>query len=169
MWCTPDRSRLKAWRRLSSGSKCWVRGSVTSGNVKNAESARVSTPATLVEKVDKKGQKVFVWRTDLLKTKDHWEDWFKGLSKAFLSVLLPKQLVMAGTERTDKELTIALMQGKFKLELLPEVGHAIQEDNPKALAESLRKFVTTFRIHELADHKEVITSVSGKKILIATS
>lgn len=141
---------------------------MTSGNVRNAESAKVSTPATLVEKTDKKGHKVFVWRTDLLKTKDHWEDWFKGLSKAFLSIPLPKQLVMAGTDKIDKELTIALVQGKFKLELLPEVGHAIQEDNPKALAESLRMFVKTFRIHEQADHKEVITSISGKEILIAT-
>ena len=146
-----------------------IKCSITSGAIRNEKSACISTPGTLVEKVDKKGQKIFVWRTDLSKTKDYWEDWFKGLSKAFLSISLPKQLVMAGTDKIDKELDIALMQGKFKLEVLADVGHAIQEDNPKVLAESLRNFATTFRVHEQADHKEIITSISGKKIYIATS
>lgn len=37
-------------------------------------------------------------------------------------------LLLAGTDRLDKELTIAQMQGKFQLVLLPSCGHAIQED-----------------------------------------
>ncbi len=140
--------------------------SVSSGNVRNATSARVSTPATMKEKPDGKGGKVYVWRTDLLKTKEYWEGWFKGLSKAFLAVPLPKQLVLAGSDRMDKELTIAQMQGKFKVEVVPDVGHVIQEDNPKRLATSFRNFMLTFHIHEQADHQDVVTSVSGKTVVI---
>lgn len=139
---------------------------MSSGSIKNATSARVSTPATFKEKPDGKGGKVYVWRTDLLKTKEYWEGWFKGLSKAFLAVPLLKQLVLAGSDRMDKELTIAQMQGKFKIEVVPDVGHVVQEDNPKRLAKSFTNFVTTFRIHEKADQHEVVTSVSGKTITI---
>ncbi|MDR3582336.1 MAG: alpha/beta fold hydrolase [Candidatus Pacebacteria bacterium] len=139
---------------------------MSSGNIKNTTSARVSTPATLVEKVDSKGNKVFAWRTDLLKTKEYWEGWFRGLSKAFLAVPILKELVLAGSDRMDKELTIAQMQGKFKIEVVPEVGHVVQEDSPKRVAQSFINFITTFRIHELADHQEFVTSVSGKTINI---
>lgn len=139
---------------------------MTSGTIKRIESSRISTPATLVETKDKKGSTVYTWRTDLSKTKEFWEGWFKGLSKAFLAVPIPKQLVMAGNDRMDKELTIAQMQGKFKYEIIADVGHVVQEDNPRGLAESLRSFATTFRVHEKADHQDVITSASGKKIYI---
>ncbi len=37
-------------------------------------------------------------------------------------------LILAGTDRLDTELTIAQMQGKFRLVVLPECGHHIQED-----------------------------------------
>lgn len=109
---------------------------------------------------------MYVWRTDLLQTKDYWEDWFKGLSKSFLSVPLPKQLIMAGSDRLDKEMTIAQMQGKFKYEIIAASGHVVQEDNPKALAKSFRSFALTFHLHEKADHQDVITSASGKKVFI---
>lgn len=54
--------------------------------------------------------------------------WFTGLSNLFLSVKVPKLLLLAGTDRLDKDLTIAQMQGKFQLVVLPAVGHVIQED-----------------------------------------
>lgn len=120
------------------------------------------------EKTDSKGAKVYVWRTDLLKTKDFWEGWFKGLSKSFLSVPLPKQLVLAGSDRMDKELTIAQMQGKFKMEVISEVGHVVQEDSPKKMAVSCKNFITTFHIHELSDHQDIVTSVSGKIVVIGS-
>ncbi len=49
----------------------------------------------------------YVWRTDLLATKPFWEGWFKGLTQTFLDVRVPKQLLLAGSDRMDKELTIA--------------------------------------------------------------
>ena len=121
-----------------------------------------------MEKDDGKGGKTFVWRTDLMKTKPYWSGWFTGLSKAFLSVPVPKQLVLAGSDRMDKELTIAQMQGKFRVEVICEVGHVIQEDSPKKLALSFGRFINTFKIHERADHQEIVTQVSGKTVTIGT-
>lgn len=50
----------------------------------------------------------------------------------------------------DKDLTIAHMQGKFKLSVLMEVGHAIQEDDPHGLARVFKEFIETFSIKEKA-------------------
>lgn len=57
--------------------------------------------------------------------------WFKGLSTSFLNVPFAKILLLAGAERMDKELTIAHMQGKFRLKVIYDVGHSVQEDNWK--------------------------------------
>jgi protein phosphatase methylesterase 1 len=66
-----------------------------------------------------------VWKTDLLASKPYWNGWFQGLSGCFLGITCPKQLLLANADRMDKELTIAQMQGKFKLMVLNDVGHAI--------------------------------------------
>jgi len=72
----------------------------------------------------------YVWKVDLLATKDFWHEWFSGLTNSFLDTHMPKLLCLASNDRMDKELTIAHMQGKFKLSVLMNVGHAIQEDDP---------------------------------------
>lgn len=72
--------------------------------------------------------------------------WFKGLSSIFLSIKIPKILVTAEKERMDKELTIAQMQGKFKLTVLHGVGHSVQEDDFKGFAKMLYNFLKDFRI-----------------------
>lgn len=54
--------------------------------------------------------------------------WFTDLSKHFLMTKAAKLLILAGTDRLDKDLTIAQMQGKFQLVVFPTCGHAIQED-----------------------------------------
>jgi protein phosphatase methylesterase 1 len=46
----------------------------------------------------------------------------------------------------DKELTIAQMQGKFKLIVIHNVGHSVQEDDYKATARELYQLVKDFRI-----------------------
>ncbi|KAJ2138423.1 Protein phosphatase methylesterase 1 [Coemansia sp. RSA 788] len=60
----------------------------------------------------------------------YWKEWYSGLSKTFVSAPTAKLLVLAGTDRLDKELLIAQMQGKFQLEVLPLAGHTVQEDLP---------------------------------------
>ena len=53
--------------------------------------------------------------------------WFTSLSKLFLSARTARLLVLAGTERLDRELMIGQMQGKFQLVVVPDTGHMIHE------------------------------------------
>ena len=53
--------------------------------------------------------------------------WFTGLSSKFLASRTARLLVLAGTERLDKELMIGQMQGKFQLVVIPNVGHMVHE------------------------------------------
>lgn len=128
--------------------------SVSSGMVKNPDSARVSIPSLLIQRSDG----TYHWRMNLTKTAPFWEGillfefklkvnnnftftkylsksicflskgWFKNLSELFLTSKVTKLLILAGTDRLDKTLTIGQMQGKFQLVVLPSVGHTIQED-----------------------------------------
>ena len=56
---------------------------------------------------------VWTWRTDLSATKPFWENWFVGLSKKFLEAPGGKLLLLAGTDRLDRDLLIGQMQGIF--------------------------------------------------------
>ena len=123
-----------------------IKYGVSSGTVRNLASAKVSMTAQVVEKTDAKGQKVWVWRTDLLASKQYWTEWFTGLTNSFLKVRIPKQLLLAGNERMDKDLTIAHMQGKFKMVVIDNCGHVIQEDRPEAVAQAFMQFLEKFHI-----------------------
>lgn len=93
-------------------------------------------PSQVEEKVDAViKQKYYTWKTDLMATKPYWTTWFEGLTKTFLELSIPKQLLLAGSERMDKDLTIAHMEGKFKMVVVYDVGHAIQEDKPAEVAQ----------------------------------
>ena len=140
---------------------------MSSGTVRNLESSCVSIPPLLIEKVGKTGEKTFVWRTDLKSTKPYWEEWFKGLTNSFLGIKLPKVLILAGNERMDTPLTIAQMQGKFRLEVISEVGHVIQEDKPESFAKCAHEFLSKFSILEKAKEHKQITSMSGKIVTIS--
>ena len=48
--------------------------------------------------------------------------WYEGLSTAFLGFKGPKVLMLAGTDRLDRELTIGQMQGRFQMVVLPQVS-----------------------------------------------
>ena len=62
-----------------------------SGTVRDIKSAKVSMPAQVVEKTDaKSGKPYWLWRTDLLASKQYWTEWFKGLSTCFLDLRIPK-------------------------------------------------------------------------------
>ncbi|KAI5450636.1 Protein phosphatase methylesterase 1 [Naganishia albida] len=108
---------------------------ISSGAVRNLESARVSVPALLVPLPNRKEEShEVVWRTDLVATAPYWEEWYLHLSSSFLSARAAKLLVLAGQERLDRELMVGQMQGKFQLEVLPDVGHYLHEDKPEKLA-----------------------------------
>jgi len=82
----------------------------------------------------------WTWRTDLATTQLFWENWFGGLSSKFLTARGGKLLLLAGTDRLDKELMIGQMQGKYQLQVFPDAGHFVQEDLPEKTAAALVEF-----------------------------
>lgn len=82
---------------------------VRSRTIRNLESARVSTPSLLVQGTEDGRWR---WKTDLRMTEQWWENWFTGMSAKFLRGRAAKGLVLAGTDRLDKELMVGQMQGE---------------------------------------------------------
>lgn len=93
---------------LASGIEWHTR----SHTLRNRTSARVSVPSLLYEEEPPTDpSRPWLWRTNLSLTKPFWENWFVGLSRKFLEARGGKLLVLAGTDRLDKELMIGQMQG----------------------------------------------------------
>ena len=146
-----------------------------SRTIRNHTSARVSVPPLLVDSHDDtvttsttSTQRQWTWRTDLSATKPFWEKWFVGLSQKFLEARGGKLLLLAGTDRLDKELTIGQMQGlsppdlaldcichracwrlvsltrvkigKYQLAVFPDAGHFVHEDQPAKTAQVVADF-----------------------------
>ncbi|KAL0326426.1 UNVERIFIED_CONTAM: protein phosphatase methylesterase 1 [Sesamum radiatum] len=103
-----------------------IEWSLKGGSLRNIDSARVSIPGTL--------------------TYDGSRKWYEGLSEKFLSCPAPKLLLLAGTDRLDRTLTIGQMQGKFQMVVVRHTGHAIQEDVPDEFASLILNFISRNRI-----------------------
>ena len=134
-----------------------------SGTIKNIDSARISVPPLLKEETNNKGVKTYVFKTNLMESKPFWNEWFIGLTKAFLSCNIPKTLMLAGIERMDKDLTIAQMQGKYKLSILRGVGHIMHEDKPEEVMKVIKDFITTFRITPKEEEMKPIIGKLGNQ------
>lgn len=81
----------------------------------------------------------------LFATVRHWEGWFTGAGSAFLAApCAGKLLLLPACERLDAALTVAQMKGKFQTLIFPQAGHAIQEDEPEAVAKALASFIGRF-------------------------
>lgn len=105
-------------RKLSVSA--WPFAWIFVGMSKNPEAAAISIPSML-EKQTAVDRQRWVWRTNLALSQPFWRGWYTGLSDLFLQVKSPKLLMLAGTDRLDKALTIGQMQGKFQLSLLTQV------------------------------------------------
>ncbi|KAJ5989801.1 hypothetical protein N7522_010008 [Penicillium canescens] len=122
---------------LSSGIEWHTR----SRTIRNTMSARASVPSLLYEESEPTDTaRPWLWRTNLSATKPFWENWFVGLSRKFLDARGGKLLLLAGTDRLDKELMIGQMQGKYQLQVFPEAGHFVHEDQPAKTAQILADF-----------------------------
>jgi len=114
--------------------------------------AVLATPPPLLGPSTEAAGSGFTWRIDLSSTEPHWSGWFTGLSSKFLGCPAPaKLLLLAGVDRLDRDLTIGQMQGKFQMQVLPQVGHTLHEDSPEKVAEVLATFLTR---HKLAKPTE---------------
>ncbi|SNX81326.1 related to Protein phosphatase methylesterase 1 [Melanopsichium pennsylvanicum] len=88
----------------------------------------------------KSAQNAYIWKANLLATESYWRSWFEGLSSRFLGVKTARLLLLAGTDRLDRELMIGQMQGKYQLEVIADVGHSLHEDAPDRTAKILIDF-----------------------------
>lgn len=120
-----------------------IEWSVKCGALRNVDSARVSIPSTVIYDDSKK---CYTHRARLEETEQYWTGWYKGLSELFLSSPVPKLLLLAGTDRLDRSLTIGQMQGKFQMVVVRHTGHAIQEDVPNEFADLILNFISRNRI-----------------------
>ena len=98
----------------------------------------------------------------MIATKVFWTEWFQGLSAEFLQVKVPKVLLLANSERLDQQLTNALHEGRFTMEVVKDVGHTIHEDNPLRVTQLMRAAIEQFHIQINYAEKLVVTSISGK-------
>lgn len=108
-----------------------------SRTLRSHESAAVSVPPLLSPSSTSDAH---VWKTDLQSTAPWWQDWFTGMSSRFLQGRGAKLLILAGTDRLDKELMVGQMQGKFQLVVVPEAGHFVQEDAAAKVADVVGEF-----------------------------
>ncbi|XP_039024591.1 protein phosphatase methylesterase 1-like [Hibiscus syriacus] len=120
-----------------------IEWSIRGGSLRNIDSARVSIPTTL--KYDD-SKKCYVHRARLEETEQYWRGWYEGFSEKFLYSPVPKLLLLAGTDRLDRALTIGQMQGKFQMVVVRHTGHAIQEDVPDEFAALILNFLSRNRI-----------------------
>jgi protein phosphatase methylesterase 1 len=110
---------------------------------RNKEAAALSMSGQLRRRPGGEGEpERWTWRTPLEQSRPFWAGWYTGLSEAFLQVRAavgragrpvwaaacraeracrgpqlscPKALVLAGTDRLDRALTIGQMQGRFQV------------------------------------------------------
>ena len=113
--------------------------SIRSRTIRNSTSARISVPSLLCHDPSNVSRQ-WTWRTDLAATQPYWQGWFAGLSRKFLDAKGGKLLLLAGTDRLDKELMIGQMQGKYQLQVLPEAGHFVHEDQAEKTAMIIADF-----------------------------
>lgn len=80
---------------------------IRSRTIRNTRAACVSVPA-LLKRLEDPESDAYTWLTDLNATKPYWPEWFTGLSAKFLNTPGPaKLLLLAGTDRLDKDLTVS--------------------------------------------------------------
>jgi protein phosphatase methylesterase 1 len=124
-----------------------IRWCVTSGTVKNIDSARVSIPDTLVFD---ENSNAFFWRTNLISSEPYWRGWYEGMNAAFLKLPFAKMLALAGVDRLDKEMIIAQMQGKLQIVIHESVGHTLHEDKPAKIAQDVIEFIERNQFSKIA-------------------
>jgi protein phosphatase methylesterase 1 len=107
----------------------------------------------------------YTWRTNLHETSLYWDEWYRGLSKDFLSINSNKLLILASTDRLDKTLMIGQMQGKFQFQVVKSAGHSVHEDQPQHVAVLLYKFL--LRITGGVTKVSILSSSFDQKSLFA--
>eukprot|EP00474_Spongospora_subterranea_P001394 CRZ01852.1 hypothetical protein [Spongospora subterranea] len=123
---------------------CYV---INSNTLHSRTAAEISVPPQLCFN---NGTGKWVWRTDLAKSEPYWISWYEGITPKFLSLSAAKMLVLAHTDRMDKDILISQMQGKIQVEIISG-GHSIQEDSYDTLSQEMIRFAKRNKFAELRD------------------
>lgn len=116
---------------------------IRSRTIRNSMSARTSVPALLKHEPNVKSSRSWTWQTDLAATQPFWEGWFVGLSKKFLEARGGKLLLLAGTDRLDKELIIGQMQGASQMRSVVESRFTNQQVNMRCKSSPKQAILST--------------------------
>ncbi|XP_071551344.1 protein phosphatase methylesterase 1 isoform X2 [Panulirus ornatus] len=123
-----------------------VRADVIPEEGGESDNGQVTEPTSTSVNENQLPIKKYTWRINLEETEKFWPGWFQGLSTKFLATSPAKMLLLAGIDRLDTDLTVGQMQGKFQMQVLPQCGHAVQEDTPDRVAEVLATFLLRQRL-----------------------
>jgi len=130
-----------------------VAWTLAKGVLRNAATAAISVPSQLsvvvVEEAEGGGGPAYKWRTDAIRAMRHAEGWFQGTSRSFLDCKARvKLLLLSGSDyiSCDTDLMIGQMQGSYRLEVLPHVGHVVQEDEPGLTAQVIVSFLERSKV-----------------------
>ncbi len=133
-------SRPKTFATLEAAMEWHVR----SRTLRNLQSARASVPSLLLQTPEGR----WAWRTDLSSTEAYWPNWFGGMSAKFLGGKGAKLLVLAGTDRLDKELMIGQMQGEVHHLCGIQAGHLTCFQVNSSSMSSLPQAIFSRRIYQ---------------------
>lgn len=130
---------LSSWPHRFESAEDYANWCSRNNRPQSLFSARLSTPPLLLQGSDGS----FYPRTELLKSKPHWYEWFEGFDALFIGAKISKLLVMSHIQNIDRQLTIAHMEGSFELCVMknPFHSHFFHEDSPDELLHILLDFL----------------------------
>eukprot|EP01138_Halocafeteria_seosinensis_P000954 gb/GECG01000977.1/.p1 GENE.gb/GECG01000977.1/~~gb/GECG01000977.1/.p1 ORF type:complete len:416 (+),score=41.20 gb/GECG01000977.1/:1-1248(+) len=115
---------------------------IQKGILQLPSSAYASVPSLFRATTDASGVS---WRTDLLKSEEHWEGWFRQFSELFSNLDIPRCLIFSGQQRSmehfDRDIIMGQMQGRFMVKGIPGAGHHLHEDCPDVCASTIMRFL----------------------------
>ena len=100
--------------------------------------ARPKTNAATISLMDQV-DKDLRWKCELESMQAYWSTWFVNHNRSFLQVKSLKMMILSQGIELDKELLIAQMQGKFRVERVSS-SHMVQEEQPEHMAAIITAF-----------------------------
>lgn len=153
---------ILSWPRSFDSAEVFAEWCAANSRPQSLSSALTSTPFLIEKASDGK------WypRTDLLKTKPYWREWFEGFDESFLGATIQKCLVMSHLDVLDRKLTIAHMQGAYELNIIsnPSRSHFFHEDSPEELLHIIidflkkKKFISGDDLVDIYSYRHIVRS-----------
>jgi pimeloyl-ACP methyl ester carboxylesterase len=82
------------------------------------------------------------WKVDLAATASScWDKLLEGHTERFLSLSVPKLLLLSVTHNTDATLLTAQMQGKFAVRTIPFTSHLLHAEAPRPCCQAIVEFL----------------------------